>query len=92
MEVTEQLLRNHNLLDNERSLPSIFSPLFAKGMRFDEYIRSNAEELYHKWCIRVFEHDMLYGLLLTSSTAKIKKYAKRRDARGHGNNDLVVSQ
>ena len=45
MEVTEQLLRNHNLLDNERGLPIIFSPLFAKGMRFDEYIRSDAEEL-----------------------------------------------
>jgi len=90
MEVTEQLLRNHNLLDNERGLPIIFSPLFAKGMRFDEYIRSDAEELYHKWCMRVFEYDMLHGLLLASRTAKIKKDAKHRDARGYGNNDLVV--
>ena len=33
---------------------------------------------------------MLYGLLLASRIAKIKKDVKRRDARRYGNNDLIV--
>ncbi|KAI5358193.1 Putative PUA-like superfamily, SRA-YDG superfamily protein [Septoria linicola] len=68
-----QLLRNKRMLHNEDGLPQIFDDQFAGSMKgaWPWDVQSDAAELYHKWCAKNFDDDMLFGLEL----AQKGKYA-----------------
>lgn len=61
--VNEKLLRNNSMLHNDRGLPQLFDERYSDGVDWPFDIKSDAKELYYKWCNRVFETDLLRGII-----------------------------
>lgn len=61
-----QLLRNKRMLHNNDGLPQLFDDRYAVPMEGHRPwdVRSDAAELYHKWCSKNFDDDILFGLIL----------------------------
>ena len=60
--VSGQLLKNNRMLDDEYGLPRLFDASQASGVQWPFDIKADAEELYNKWCRRIFEPDLMRGL------------------------------
>jgi hypothetical protein len=60
--VTDILLRKTHMLDNADGLPQLFDKFVCGGVDWPWYLGADAEELYNKWCMRVFETDLYRGL------------------------------
>jgi len=91
-DVTGQLVRNHFLLHRENGLPFLFSSAAAASYPF--YIRADAEELYNKWCNRVFTPDIFHGIKMNrdSYPSIVSSYELRKYGNEHGSNGLVNGQ
>jgi hypothetical protein len=61
--VTDKLLRKVRMLDNANGLPQLFDDHFCGGIDWPWYLRADAEELYNKWCMKIFETDPYRGLI-----------------------------
>lgn len=72
-EVSAQLLKSHFMLDNESGLPQLFDKRYSGGVNYPWYIKADAEELYNKWCRRIFETDLLRGIKSNSQGLASKK-------------------
>lgn len=61
-----QLLRNKRLLHNNDGLPQLFDDSYAGSMKghWPWDIKSDAKEMYHRWCAKSFDDDMLFGIIL----------------------------
>lgn len=61
-----QLLRNKRLLHNNDGLPQLFDDRYAGSMKghWPWDIKSDAEEMYHRWSAKNFDDDMLFGIIL----------------------------
>lgn len=95
-EVTPSLLKLHQLLHNERGLPSVFDSEYNGGLRWPFDVKADAEELYIKWARRVFETDILRGIRFKKdgsgkNNASIAPEAKV-DAKYFGNGNLLNGQ
>lgn len=62
MQVSGDLLRKANMLDNSRGLSQLFDSDFRGSMRVPWDIESDALELYNKWSQRMFNPDLLRGI------------------------------
>lgn len=61
--VTDKLLRKTRMMDNNDGLPQLFDDHFSNSVQWPWYIKADAEELYNKWCKKVFETDLYRGLI-----------------------------
>lgn len=101
LNVTDKLLRKTRMLDNNDGLPQLFDDEFSGGVPWPWYLRADAEELYNKWCGKVFETDLYRGLiramrgkgkgLSTSSDTlgKDSKHYRLVNPKQHGNGLLI---
>ena len=103
IEVDEVLVRSRRMLHNEDGLPQLFDTKFSGGVHWPWDIRADAEELYNKWCARIFEIDLLRGIIpgkpgkkdgsTDGTSAKLLPGFKRlMEARTHGNGALLNGQ
>lgn len=101
LNVTDKLLRKTRMLDNNDGLPQLFDDEFSGGVPWPWYLRADAEELYNKWCGKVFETDLYRGLVRamggkgkgnSSSSDTLGKDSKRYrlvNPKQHGNGLLI---
>lgn len=99
--VTDKLLRKTRTLDNGDGLPQLFDKAFSGGIDWPWYLQADAEELYNKWCTRIFETDLYRGLqraLKSKNKTPASNYDKLEegserfrlvDPKEHGNGLLV---
>lgn len=66
-QVNEQVLRRNRTLDNANGLPRIFDPAFDNGIKWPYDVQADAQELYIKWCRKVFETDIMRGIKTVNS-------------------------
>lgn len=96
--VTDKLLRKTRMMDNNDGLPQLFDDYFSNSVQWPWYIKADAEELYNKWCKKIFETDLYRGLIRggkgTGNTAD--RLAKEdggnfrlMNPRQHGNGLLI---
>lgn len=98
--VTERLLRNNSMLHNDRGLPQLFDERYSSGVDWPFDIKADAKELYHKWCNRVFETDLLRGIIPGGKTGSNDRSSDKLDynwphrvsPKFHGNRNLVNGQ
>jgi len=102
--VSGQLLRNDRMLHNDDGLPQLFDKNHLGGVSYPWYIRADAEELYNKWARKIFETDLLRGILPgkpgtkknnyeDKMTDKIDpEYEGRANPKFHGNGLLLNGQ
>ena len=96
-----QLLRTRRMLHND-GLPQLFDNRYAGSMKghWPWDIQSDAAELYHKWCSKNFDDDMLYGLILAQKTKNAEDDRKgdrvdqefQKSSKYKGNGKLVNGQ
>jgi len=96
--VTDKMLRNARMLSNDDGLPQLFDNAFSGGVDWPWYIKADAEELYNKWCAKIFETDLYRGLVRggkgTGNAAdKLARdddgHFRLMDPKQHGNGLLV---
>jgi hypothetical protein len=96
--VTDKLLRKTRIMDNNDGLPQLFDDYYSNIVKWPWYIKADAEELYNKWCKKIFETDLYRGLIRgvkgTGNTAD--RLAKEdggnfrlMNPRQHGNGLLI---
>ncbi|GIZ42375.1 hypothetical protein CKM354_000564900 [Cercospora kikuchii] len=66
-----QLVRNKRMLHNDDGLPQLFDDRHAGSMagHWPWDVMSDAKELYHKWCSKNFDDNLLHGII-TSQKGK----------------------
>lgn len=62
IKVTPYALNKARLLHNRDGLPQIFDSNLSDGVDFPWDIKSDAEELYNKWCQKMFDPDLYRGI------------------------------
>lgn len=95
--VTDNLLRKTRMLDNSDGLPQLFDSEFSGGVAWPWYIKADAEELYNRWCAKIFETDLYRGLVRggkgTGGTgdklAKDANHFRLMEPKQHGDGLLV---
>ncbi|KAL1582891.1 hypothetical protein WHR41_08381 [Cladosporium halotolerans] len=97
--VNETLLKKHRILDNDRGLPRLFDAAFSKGIQWPYAIKADSEELYNKWCARMFATDLFRGINLGikgrnsegGADSLMEDYRQYRlmDPKQHGNGLLL---
>jgi hypothetical protein len=97
LEVTGPLLKLHRTLDNEAGLPLIFDSKYNGKVDWPFDVQADAEELYNKWCRKVFETDILRGIQFGGKDGSSKNDASIKpgykiEAKYHGNGDLKNGQ
>ncbi|CAK3770060.1 unnamed protein product [Lecanosticta acicola] len=95
--VNEKLLKQYRMLHGNNGLPQIFDSAFSGGVQWPFDIKSDAEELYNKWCRQDFDTDLMRGIKVGKaadrSTDSIdKRYENRVDSHFHGNGKLLNGQ
>ncbi|KAF2721379.1 hypothetical protein K431DRAFT_284976 [Polychaeton citri CBS 116435] len=102
VEVTDRILRNERMLHNEDGLPKLFNSSLNDNIEFPYDIRADAEELYNKWCSRIFSTDIMRGIVMGVPKGRRESNDKTGDsidpewhkisARYHGNGKLLNGQ
>ena len=96
--VSDKLLRKTRMLDNHDGLPQLFDNEFSGGVNWPWYIKADAEELYNKWCAKIFETDLYRGLIrggkgTGNSADRLAKddggHFRLMNPRQHGNGRLI---
>lgn len=95
--VDEKLLRNNNMLHGENGIAQIFDLEFSGEVPWAYDIKSDAEELYNKWCRKDFETHLMRGIQVgTTSNGGSDKimpnYDKKLNAHFHGDGHLLNGQ
>ena len=95
--ITTELVRAHRMLHNEDGLPQIFdsevTPLAHGVLPYD--VRADAEELYNKWCRRMFDTDINHHIQYKNAQHGDRvdpSYKHRVDAHYRGNGLLLNGQ
>lgn len=96
-EVDEMLLRNNNMLHGEYGIAQIFDTQFSGEVPWAYDIKSDAEELYNKWCRRDFDTHLMRGIQVGTtsnggSDKIVPNYDKKLNAHFHGNGHLLNGQ
>ena len=101
--VNAPLLKTKRMLHNDGWLAQLFDTNLPGRHNWPYDIRSDAEELYVKWCRGVFDYTLLRGIIAGKPTAKSAggdrnsdkldpNYAGKVDFKAFGNNDLKNGQ
>ncbi|KAK6442340.1 hypothetical protein LTR95_001416 [Oleoguttula sp. CCFEE 5521] len=93
--VDGNLLRGKRILHNDDGLPQLFEPSFTGGVIWPFDIKSDAEELYNKWCEQIFEINLYRGIKLGSPDTIDREDApkyKLMNPKVHGNGKLLNGQ
>lgn len=98
--VNEKLLRRNSMLSNEIGLPQLFDDRYSGGVAWPFDIKADAKELYNKWYNRIFETDLLRGIIpgkgksgsSDRSSDKLDRNWSHGNPQYHGNGDLVNGQ
>ena len=96
-QVNPQLLKRHRMLHNEDGLPQIFDSRHTNGVNWPWDIRADAEELYNKWCRRVFDTDIMRGIDFSKKDAGDSIYPDYKakfvpSSKYHDKGDLINGQ
>jgi hypothetical protein len=98
LKVNDKLLRKTRMMDNNDGLPQLFDDHFSHIVKWPWYIKADAEELYNKWCKKIFETDLYRGLVrggkgTGNSADKLAKEDggnfRLMNPRQHGNGLLI---
>lgn len=71
--VDEKLLRNNSMLTNAVGLPQLFDERYSGGFNWPFDIKADAKELYIKWCAKIFETDLLRGIIPGNAKSSSKE-------------------
>lgn len=101
-QVNGQLLKRNRTLHNDSGLPQLFDSTYSSRGTWPFDIKSDAEELYVKWCRGIFEIHLLRGIIAgkaskkddgdKSSSVIDPNYTGKVNFREFGNNDLQNGQ
>ncbi|KAK5113979.1 hypothetical protein LTR62_003102 [Meristemomyces frigidus] len=98
--VSGQLLRDMRALHDDTGLPQIFDRRFTDGVKFPWDVQADAEELYNKWSRKIFETNLLRGIIAGKSASRYQEKTvdtldpayPRISAKFHGNGLLLNGQ
>lgn len=82
-----RLVRFHKLLDNKFGLPQIFDKRYSGDIDYPHDIKSDARELYNKWCNKDFGTDIVRYIVFGQGMQIEPGHKKSSNYSGHG--DLV---
>lgn len=98
-QVSPQVLKRNRMLHNTSGLPQIFDDRYNSGVPWPFDIKADANELYNKWCKKIFETDMMRGIKFSLKGTKKEggdsinpNYQDVVPAKVHGQNGLVNGQ
>lgn len=95
LEVSEVLLKTNRMLHNIGGLPSLFDAQHNGGVSWPWDIKADAEELYNKWCRKIFVTDLLRGVKPSvpgKSSASLDPDYDKIPANRFGYNGLINGQ
>ncbi|KAF2197326.1 hypothetical protein GQ43DRAFT_342613, partial [Delitschia confertaspora ATCC 74209] len=92
--VNKYILKLSKFLENQYGLPRLW---LAGPVAFPWDISTDAKQLYIRWCMGIFNIDLLRGLIISSGGKRNRdkldpKWPGKKDSKYHGGGHLVLGQ